>query len=352
MRPLLAASTAVLAATMLVVVAGGQGAGAIAVSVPLGTAGSFSVLGGQSVTNTGPSVLSGDLGVWPGSDLSGFGPATVLGAVHQTDAVALQAQSDVTTAYNNAAGQAVDGSLPPDAGGLTLVGGVYNASSALGLTGPLTLDAQGNPDTVWVFQVGSELTTASASSVVLVNGAQACNVFWQIGSSATLGTGSTFVGTLIALTSVSATTGATIQGRLFARNGSVTLDTNVITTSACTVVPPPDSTTAAPATSTPGEVPTTVDQGGATTIDAGATTTPGGGATTTPGGATTTPGGGPTTGGTPITPPPSGVLTVPPTNLTLPATGSETGETAIAATFILVFGVGVLLVARRRVRPG
>ncbi|TDC92684.1 DUF3494 domain-containing protein [Saccharopolyspora aridisoli] len=208
-------------------------ANAIATAVPLGTADDFAVLGGESVTNTGPSVVTGDLGVSPGTSITGFPPGIVNGAIHSADAVALQAQTDLTTAYNNAAGQAPDASLPPDAGGLTLVPGVYNASSALGLTGTLTLDAGGDPDAVWVIQVGSSLTTASASSVSLINGAQPCNVFWQIGSSATLGTATDFVGNIMALTSISANTGAGIDGRAFARNGSVTMDTNTITRSTC-----------------------------------------------------------------------------------------------------------------------
>jgi hypothetical protein len=208
---------------------------AVASPVPLGTASSFAVLGGQSVTNTGPSVITGDLGVSPGTSVTGFPPGVVNGTIHSADAVALQAQSDLTTAYNAAASQAKDASLtsPGDLGGLTLVPGVYNASSSIGLTGTLTLDAGGDPNAVWVFQVGSTLTTATASRVRLINGASPCNVFWQIGSSATLGTSSTFVGNILALTSITVTTGTTIDGRALARNGSVTLDTNTITRETC-----------------------------------------------------------------------------------------------------------------------
>jgi hypothetical protein len=206
---------------------------ALAQPVPLGTADSFAVLAGESVTNTGPSVITGDVGVHPGTAISGFPPGLVNGTFHSADAVAAEAKSDLVAAYNNAAGQASDGALPPDAGGLTLVPGVYTASSTLGLTGTLTLDAQNNPDAIWVFQVGSGLTTASASNVSLINGASPCNVFWQIGSSATLGTDSDFVGTLMAMTSISATTDADIVGRALARNGSVTLDTNTITRPQC-----------------------------------------------------------------------------------------------------------------------
>jgi hypothetical protein len=170
---------------------------------------------------------------------------------------------------------------------------VYTASSTLGLTGTLTLDAQGDPNAVFIFQVGSALTTASVSTVSLINGASPCNVYWQIGSSATLGTNSVFVGTVMALTSISATTGTTIQGRLLARNGSVTLDTNTITRPNCA---PPTTTTT---TTAPGGSTTTVPGGGSTTSvpGGGSTTVPGGGSTTSVpgGGSTTVPGGGGTT---------------------------------------------------------
>jgi hypothetical protein len=172
----LAPPLVVLAGLMAV---GGQSpAVAVATSVDLGTATSFSVLGGQSVTNTGPSVLSGDLGVSPGSSITGFPPGTFGGALHNNDAVADQAQEDLTDAYNDAAGQATDTTLtsPGDLGGLTLTPGVYTASTSVGLTGTLTLDAENNPDAVFVFQIGSTLTTASNSAISLINGADPCNV--------------------------------------------------------------------------------------------------------------------------------------------------------------------------------
>ncbi len=190
-----------------------QPADAVGTAVGLGTADGYGVLGGQTVTNTGPTVVTGDLGVSPGAAVTGFPPGLVLGAIHAADAQALQAQTDVTTAYDNAAGQAADASIAGDLGGLTLVAGVYHASSSIGLTGTLTLDAQGDPNAVFIFQVGSTLTTASASGVSLINGAQSCNVFWQVGSSAVLGTATTFVGNILALTSVSANTGATAGPR-------------------------------------------------------------------------------------------------------------------------------------------
>ncbi|GAA3979900.1 ice-binding family protein [Streptomyces plumbiresistens] len=204
-----------------------------ATPVPMGTAGSYAVLAGTTVTNTGPSLITGDLGVHPGTAITGFPPGIVLGAQHAGDTVAGQAKTDLVTAYNDAAGQASDALLPPDAGGLTLVPGVYTAPTTLGLTGTLTLDAGGNPNAVWVIQVGSGLTTATDSRVSLINGASPCNVYWQVGSSATLGVRTAFVGTIMALTSISANTGATIDGRALARNGAVTLDTNTINRGTC-----------------------------------------------------------------------------------------------------------------------
>ena len=179
--------------------------------VGLGTAGSFAVLGGSTVTNTGPSVITGDLGVSPGTAITGLPPGTVNGTVHAADAVAAQAQSDVTTAYNDAAGRIPAVVVPGDLGGLLLTPGVYKQSSSLLLTGSATLDAQGDPSAVFIFQVGSTLTTASSSRVLLAGGAQSCNVFWQIGSSATIGTGTAFVGNIFALQSITMTTGATLQ---------------------------------------------------------------------------------------------------------------------------------------------
>jgi hypothetical protein len=201
--------------------------------VSLGTAGSFAVLAGSTVTNTGASRLNGDLGVAPGTAVTGFPPGIATGATHYADAVAAQAQSDLTTAYNDTAGRTPVVDKSGDLGGLTLTSGVYKSASSLGLTGTLTLDAQGNPDAVFVFQTGSTLTTASASSITLINGAQACNVYWQVGSSATLGTASSFVGNILAYTSISMNNGVTVAGRALARNGAVTLINDTITPSAC-----------------------------------------------------------------------------------------------------------------------
>jgi hypothetical protein len=202
--------------------------------VGLGTADSFAVLAGSAATNTGPSTINGDLGVTPGTSVTGFGPpATVNGTIHAADAVAAQAQTDLTIAYNDAAGRTPPTAVPAELGGLTLTPGVYRNASALRLTGALTLDAQGNPDAVFVFQAGSTLTTASGSRMTLINGAQPCNVFWQVGSSATLGTSSLFIGNILALTSISMNDAVTVRGRALARNGAVTLINDTITPSRC-----------------------------------------------------------------------------------------------------------------------
>lgn len=218
--------------------------------VNLGTADNFSVLSGSTITNTGPSVVSGDIGLSPGTSVTGFPPGTLNGAQHLTDAAAGQAQADLTTAYNNAAGQSVISTVSSELGGTTKTAGVYDsAAGTFGITGTLTLDAQGDPNAVFVFKAASTLITTGASSIVLVNGAQACNVFWQVGSSATLGTNSTFKGNLLAQVSATLTTGVTVEGRILARNGAVTLDTNTISKATCAVVVP---------TPTPTPVPTIV----------------------------------------------------------------------------------------------
>jgi Ice-binding-like len=221
--------------------------------VPLGTAGSFVVLAGGGVTNTGPTTLNGDIGTFPTTTITGPGSLTVTGTNHHGDAVTQGAKTDLVTGYNNATGQ---GPALPIAGDLTdktLTRGVYKSESSIGLTGQMTLDAKNDPNAVFVFQAGSTLTTGSGSKVTLINGASPCNVFWQVGTSATLGTGSTFVGSILAMTSITATTKATVDGRLLARNGAVTLDTNKITKPACTK---PAALPAATPTTTPTATPT------------------------------------------------------------------------------------------------
>jgi hypothetical protein len=217
-------------------------------AVGLGTATSFAVLAGTTVTNTGPSRISGDLGVSPGAAVTGFPPGQVNhGTQHAGDAVASQAQTDLTAAYTDAAGRTPATTVSGDLGGQTLAPGVYKSASGLGLTGTLTLDAQSDPNAVFIFQAGSTLITASSSTVKLKGGASACNVFWQVGSSATLGTDTTFVGSILALTSATVQTRTTVDGRVLARNGQVSLDANTITRPNCaTPTPTPSPTTPGP----------------------------------------------------------------------------------------------------------
>ncbi len=245
---------------------GTPAASASQATVGLGSATSFAVLAGTTVTNTGPSVVSGDLGLSPGSAVTGFPPGTVgNGTIHAADAVAVQAQSDLTTGYLDAAGRTPVTTVSADLGGQTLVAGVYKATSGLGLTGTVTLDAKSDANSVFIFQAGSTLITASNSTVQLTGGAQACNVFWQVGSSATLGTGSSFSGSILALTSATVQTGTTVSGRVLARNGQVSLDNNTITVPTCTRAAATSSTssttTVAAGTAQSGATPTTAVTG-------------------------------------------------------------------------------------------
>jgi hypothetical protein len=211
---------------------------AIATAPPLGTAQTFGVLAGSTVTNTGNSIIRGDLGLSPGTAVTGFPPGIVVppGTTHVTDAVALGAQNDATTAYNNLAGQPCDfGPFgPTDLAGQNLAPGVHCYSSSVQNTGTLTLN--GLPTDVWVFRIGSTLTTGPGSSVVGTG--STCNIFWQVGSSATLDTATTFEGTIIALQSISMNNGVTLKGRALARNAAVTLINDSIDPTGCAGVPP------------------------------------------------------------------------------------------------------------------
>ena len=256
-RRLLAVGLAATASGLGLGLAGLAPVQAAEAAVEVATAAPFGVLGATTVTNTGPTTIDGDVGLYSGTAITGFPPGVITGAFHTTDAVAATAQDDTTIAYNDAAGRATTANVTAALGaGQTLTPGVYTASTSMAVDGALNLDAVGDPAAVFIFQAGSTLTTASASSINLLNGAHACNVFWQVGSSATLGTASTFVGTILADASITATTSARIQGRLLARTGAVTLDTNEITVPLC-------------AATTAGSTPTTVLTTTAAPTDAG-----------------------------------------------------------------------------------
>jgi ice-binding like protein len=273
-------------------VAGGVGlpdaSAAITPTVQLGAATAFAVLAHSTITNTGTgTTVSGDVGLSPGTTIAAFPPGQIInGTKHDDDAVAGDAQTALTAAYLDAAGRTPFTTTSATLAGETLPAGVYKASSSLGLVGTVTLNGHGNPTAVFIFQVGSTLTTHSSSTVALVGTAQACNVFWQVTSSATLGTTSTFVGTVMALASVTLTSGVHVAGRVLARTGAVTLITDVITKPAC-ITPLATSTsttttTAPPATTTPTTG--TTASGGSGTGSGGST---GSGAASTGTGAST-----------------------------------------------------------------
>ena len=225
---------------------------AIAQSVNLGTAGSYGVLAGQAITSTGATVVNGNVGISPngGSSVTGFPPGIIHGVLNAANGPALQAKNDLSSAYFHAQGLTPTQTFAPifDLGGLNLVSGVYNDPSSFGLTGTLTLNGNGNKNSIFVFQAGSTLTTASSSQIVLINGAQACHVFWAVGSSATLGSFSVFDGTIMALTSITMNNGVVLNGRALALNGSVTMIADTITVPVC-------ATNGPGPTPTPGPVP-------------------------------------------------------------------------------------------------
>ena len=231
-----------------------------ATSANLGTADSFAVLAGSAITNNGSSIINGNLGISPGSAVTGFPPGSINGTQQVANSIAVQAQTDLTAAYNNAAGQTPVSTIPTELGGTIKTAGVYDsAAGTFQITGTLTLDAAGDPNAVFVFKTNSTLITSGTSNVVLLNAAQACNVFWQVGSSATLGTNSIFKGNILALTSATLTTGTNVEGRVLARNGAVTLDTNTITRATCAVLPPAStSSSTSTVTSTSVVTPTRV----------------------------------------------------------------------------------------------
>lgn len=294
--------------------------------VPLGTSSTFAVLAGAGITNTGTTVVSGtaggDMGSSPTPSFTGTETITTNGTMFlAAEANVGQAKGALDTAYLDAAGRTPATAVPVELGGTTLVAGVYKSPTSLGITGTVTLDAQNDPNAVWVFQTDATLITASSSLVSLINGAQACNVFWQVGSSATFGTDSDFAGHVFAQTSIQTTSGTVIRGQLLARDASVTLISTRIINDACvTVTPTPTAT----ATATP--TPTPPSSGGGDTTPATRTPSP------TP---TATPD---------VTPSPERTTT---TGGQLPDTETPWISFAIIGSLLAILG-GVLLVTRRK----
>lgn len=198
--------------------------------VPLGSAAAYAVLAASTVTNTGATTVTGDVGVSPGTALTGFPPGIVVsGALHADDPSATQAQLDLATAYNNAAGRTNPASLSGEIGGLIIPPGVYVAPGALAIDGNVTLDGQNDSNSVFIFQSATTLVTSADSTITLINGADPCNVFWQVGTSADIGANSAFFGSILAQVTITAGTGATVHGRMLAETGAVTLEGNTVT---------------------------------------------------------------------------------------------------------------------------
>ena len=331
---------------------------AIAATAPtLGDAASFAVLGASTVTNTGPTEVHGDLGVSPGTAITGFPPGQMVPPTllpHAGDQAAGDAQADSLVTYNSLSAEPCTQNLTgQDLGGLTLIPGVYCFDSSAFLTGTLTLNAVDGAASVFIFKTESTLITASGSRVEFLNGGTCNGVYWRVGSSATLGTGSLFEGTIVALTSITATTGADVNGRLLALNGAVTLDDNKVTGPSCGIEADPDPD---PEESDPSPTDTTPTPTDTTPTD---TTTTG----TTPTGTTPTPtdpsptvvGPNTPTGGT--TPPPAkstttstGTKVVTTTHEQLVNTGADIIPVGLSALTALLIGTGFLLEARRRAK--
>lgn len=223
----------VAAATAITLTLGVAGPASAATKVNLGAADTFAILAGSTITSTGTSVVTGDMGLSPGSSITGFPPGVLSGTQHVGDTTAIQAKTDLTAAYTDAAGQAPF-TVPSELGSTSKAPGVYDsADGTFHITGVLTLDGQGDPNAVFIFKTASTLVTSTFSSIILTDGAQACNVYWQVGSSATLGTYSSFKGNILALTAATLTTGANVEGRVLARNAAVTLDASSVRAAAC-----------------------------------------------------------------------------------------------------------------------
>jgi hypothetical protein len=318
-------------------VVGQAGNAAGPATINLGTAANFSVLAGTpSITNTGPTTIDLEVGIHPALLVTGFPPGVAPAGIHRGDTDASNAKADLATAYGVAAGAPVTASHTA-LGGLTLVGGVYNSGGAtLDLTGTLTLDGQNDPSSVWIFQASSDLITASSSNVSFVNGASPCNVFWQVSSSATLGTSSTFVGTIMALTSITLGDSVTVYGRALARNGKVTLMNDRFLTSACAsaplLIPPtrPPFTPGPTATPVPAPMTTFTPAPAATPIATAASSV------------------------TPTTAPVAAVPTVKPAAVAgtqrLPSTSTNDPAGPLTMLGVALTGIGILLLRGRTTR--
>ena len=306
-------------------------------TVNLGTTSTYAILAGTTITNTGTTVINGtaggDVGLHPGSDFTGQGSVTRSGSLHINDAAAITAKTDLVTAYNDAAGRTPVTIIPTELGGTTLTPGVYASDSGtFEITGILTLNAQGDPDGVFVFHMSTTLNTVEGSNVNLINSARFCRVFWKVGSSATLGVNSHFVGHIFALTSISLNTGASVEGQLLAQNGAVTLDSNTISNGLCAVTPTLTATSSVAATPTISVSPTTTVGVTATpTISVSPTTTTGVTATPTVSVSPTT-----TTG-----------VTATPTVSGAPNTGEIPGTTMFLYAVFMISGILTTILAIR-----
>lgn len=229
--------------------------------IDLGSAENFAVLAGSAITNVGNSYLSGsagaDVGSSPTPAFTGYAGVTTTGTKYLLlDPIVTQAKADLGVAYQDLVSRVPTQNGVAELGGKTLTEGVYNSASSIGLTGTLILDGQNNPDSVFIFQAGSTVITAAASKVQLINGAQVANVFWQVGSSATFGASSLFVGHVLANTTITAGATATFRGQLLANNGAVALDSNTVINDASILAPTPTPTPTPTLTVTPTPTPT------------------------------------------------------------------------------------------------
>ncbi|MDQ1711625.1 MAG: hypothetical protein QOE45_1075 [Frankiaceae bacterium] len=335
-----AAATFVALALGSALILAAPGAFAAPNPVLLRTADSFAILAGTGITYTGANTIKGDVGSFPTLTQSGPGTLVITGANHHGDTVTMGAKDDLVTAYDDAADRLPHTPTAVELGGTTKFAGVYSGGT-FGITGTLTLDAQGDPDAQFVFQSAATVIAEAGSRVALLNGANPCNVVWQVTSSATFKTGSRFVGDVIALTSITAQTGATFRGRLLARNGAVTLDTNTIDNATCvTVVATASATPSARATAS--ATPTSGTGGGPS-----ATPSPVVALVAGPGQP-----GQPGRPGQPVVPlggPPRRTVDTPPAQRTrLPVTGARTAWLLATGLGMLALGVLSLGAARRR----